>query len=338
MKQPFLFIFACMQILIIQTAFIGDVILATALIEKLKAHHPTASIDFVLRKGNEALLEAHPHLREVLVWDKKGGKWRNLYQILKKIRQTRYDLVVNVQRFASSGMLTAFSQGKTTVGFAKNPFSSLFTQRFPHTIGNGTHEVARNQQLIEAWTDALPARPRLYPAPKHYEQAEQYINEVGKPYICIAPTSVWFTKQWAEEKWIDFIKQVPEKYHIFLLGAPSDAEACERMGEGQARLTNLAGKLSLLASACLMQKAHMNYVNDSAPMHLASAMNAPTCAIFCSTVPAFGYTPLADRATVIEVGKELACRPCGLHGKKACPEKHFRCALDIETEALLALL
>ena len=73
-------------------------------------------------------------------------------------------------------------------------------------------------------------------------------------------------------------------------------------------------------------------------MHLASAMNAPTCAIFCSTVPAFGYTPLAAHAQVIEVRENLACRPCGLHGYRACPQKHFKCAHDIDEKELLKLL
>lgn len=331
-----------LQILLIQTAFIGDVILATALIEKLHAQYPDASIDFLLRKGNEGLLEAHPHLREVLIWDKKGGKWRNLFKLLKQIRKKHYDIVVNVQRFASSGLLTAFSGGKTKVGFAKNPFSRFFTRHYPHHIGDGTHEVARNQQLITTWIDALPARPRLYPPAKYYEQVAALLGAEPKPYICVAPTSVWFTKQWAEEKWVDFLRRVPEHYTIYILGAPADAEVCQNIiRQAQTptnHIVNLAGKLSLLASACLMEGAKMNYVNDSAPMHLASAMNAPTCAIFCSTIPDFGYTPLSDQAHVIEVQEKLPCRPCGLHGLKACPQQHFKCARDIEVEKLLVLL
>jgi heptosyltransferase-2 len=93
---------------------------------------------------------------------------------------------------------------------------------------------------------------------------------------------------------------------------------------------NLAGKLSLLASAALMENAAMCYVNDSAPLHLASAVNAPTCAVFCSTVPDFGFGPLSDVRQVIQIREELACRPCGLHGFNHCPKGHFRCAEDID--------
>jgi heptosyltransferase-2 len=73
-------------------------------------------------------------------------------------------------------------------------------------------------------------------------------------------------------------------------------------------------------------------------MHFASAMNAAICAIFCSTVPAFGFGPISERANIVEVEENLDCRPCGLHGKKACPEGHFKCANNITTEQLLKVL
>jgi heptosyltransferase-2 len=98
---------------------------------------------------------------------------------------------------------------------------------------------------------------------------------------------------------------------------------------------NLAGQLSLLASAALLRGAVLNYVNDSAPLHLCSATDAPVCAVFCSTVPAFGFGPLSTFARVVQHAPGLACRPCGLHGHARCPLGHFRCALEIETPLLL---
>ena len=93
-------------------------------------------------------------------------------------------------------------------------------------------------------------------------------------------------------------------------------------------------KKFVLESAALMKDATMNYVNDSAPMHMASAMNAKTTAIYCSTIPAFGFGPLADNAKIVETKLTLDCRPCGVHGHKACPEGHFKCAFSIETSEL----
>ncbi|MBV9987261.1 MAG: glycosyltransferase family 9 protein, partial [Chitinophagaceae bacterium] len=88
----------------------------------------------------------------------------------------------------------------------------------------------------------------------------------------------------------------------------------------------------------LQQDALMNYVNDSAPMHFASAVNAPVTAVYCSTIPAFGFGPLSANSHIVEILQPLACRPCGLHGRKACPLAHFNCARKIETAQLIRTL
>jgi ADP-heptose:LPS heptosyltransferase len=320
-----------MTFLLIQTAFIGDVILATALLEQVHQQWPDAQIDVLVRKGNESLLANHPFLNQVLVWDKKGSKYKGLWQLLTRIRRTRYDVVLNLQRFGATGLLTALSGAGQTVGFAKNPFSRFFTHRVPHRLEPGIHEVDRNAALLVPFSLKTNGRfrPKLYPSATDYEAVRHYQST---PYWCIAPTSVWFTKQFPAQKWIEFCRKISPDTVIYLLGAPSDVEACEHIRHESARATlvNLAGKLSLLQSAALMQGAAMNYVNDSAPMHLCSAVNAPTTAIFCSTVPAFGFGPLADNARIVETPERLECRPCGLHGHRACPLGHFRCALTIE--------
>jgi len=317
------------KILIIQTAFIGDVILATALIEKLVAFYPDSKIDFLLRKGNEGLLENHPKLNEVLIWDKKVDKYSNLKVLSKSINRTKYDAVINLQRFASSGMLTAFSGAPIKIGFKKNPLSFLFTHAVEHDIESGLHEVERNQKLIEIYTDSVSEKPRLYPSNNDYESVQPYKTE---KYVCVAPSSVWFTKQLPKDKWIELIKKIKDDHIIYLLGAPSDIELCENIHSQtkSKKVVVLAGKLSFLQSAALMQQAEMNYVNDSAPLHIASAMNAPVTAYFCSTLPRFGFRPLSEKSIVVEIDYSLSCRPCGLHGKKECPEGHFKCGNDIK--------
>ncbi|MBI1770398.1 MAG: glycosyltransferase family 9 protein [Bacteroidetes bacterium] len=323
--------------LIIQTAFIGDVILATALIEKIHQHYPEAKIDFLLRKGNEGLLIGHPYLRNVLIWNKKESKIPHLVKIIKKIRGNRYDCLINVHRFASSGFIAAFSKAKLKIGFDKNPLSFLFDKKIKHEIGS-LHEVERNQKLIEELTDVNYSKPKLFPSDRDFEKVESMKD--GK-YICIAPTSVWFTKQLPAEKWIDFLNSVKGKFdHVYLLGAPADHHVCEsiRLAVANENIVNLSGNLSFLESAALIKDATMNFVNDSAPMHIASAMNAPVTAVYCSTVPLFGFGPLADQSIIVETKEELSCRPCGLHGYKDCPQGHFKCAYSISTEKLTAVL
>ncbi len=341
------------KILIIQTAFLGDVILATALIEKLNHFFPQSRIDFVLRKGNESLLAAHPKITKLHIWDKQHNKIINLYKLLQQIKSEKYDLVINLQRFLSSGLLAGLSGAKTIVGFENNPLSFLFTQKYKHEIGNGMHEVARNQQLIANITDEIAAKPKLYPSLKHEEKVKTYQTDIHKKdnhkkeYICVAPSSVWFTKQYPIDKWADLISKLPQKYTIYLLGSPSDSNICNEIIEKVNKLLpystincveNLSGKLNLLESAALMRHATMNYVNDSAPLHLASSVNAPVCAVFCSTIPEFGFTPLSDVSFIMETSEKLSCRPCGLHGYKKCPQSHFKCGNDIKTTDLLAIM
>jgi len=328
------------RFLVIQTAFIGDAVLATALIEKLHQFYPEAKIDFMVRKGNEALFANHPFLHELLVWNKKKNKYKNLITILSKIRRSKYDVVVNVQRFAATGMLTVFSRAKKTIGFDKNPWSFLFSKKIKHEISTDDkylHEVDRNQKLIEDLTDAVAAKPSLYPAAADFEKVQEYQRA---PYVCIAPASVWFTKQYPKEKWASLINKLPTGLRVYLLGAPADKELCEdiKFSTTHVNAVNLAGKLTFLQSTALLCGAQMNYVNDSAPMHFASSVNAPVTAVYCCTVPSFGFGPLSTQSFIVQTKEYLACKPCGLHGYKACPLGHFKCALTIKDEQLLEVL
>jgi heptosyltransferase II len=292
----------------------------------------------------------------VLIWDKKHRKYAALWDLLGQIRAAKYGRVVTLQRFASTGFLTAFSGAPERIGFAKNPLSRFFTRRVPHVIGDGTHEVGRNLRLLNEELEMrnqelAPAdnssfliphssliSPRLYPTAADEAAVVPYL--ATGPYICLAPTSVWFTKQFPEEKWLELLAALPAGLRVYLLGGPPDVAACERLAAaaGRENAVSIAGKIGLLASAALMRGAVMNYVNDSAPMHLCSAVGAPVTAIFCSTVPAFGFGPLSPVSFVVETKEPLDCRPCGLHGRAACPLGHFRCAYSIEVGQLLATL
>ena len=328
------------KILVIQTAFIGDVVLATGIVEKLHTFYPNAIINILVRKGNESLFTQHPFLQQVLIWDKKSNKYQNLIRIIKQIRVNRYTQVINLQRYAATGLITVCSGARQTIGFNKNPFSLFFSKSIQHHFSKGQtvlHEIERNHQLIAAFTDELAAKPKLYPTIADQTRIAAY---TAAPFICIAPTSVWYTKQFPANKWIDLIQALPSRYTIYLLGAASDYALCNDLvvTDSFMRTHNLAGKLNFLASAALMQQAEMNYVNDSAPMHFASAVNASITAVYCSTIPAFGYGPLSTNSHIVELPEALSCRPCGIHGQQKCPEKHFNCAQKISTQQLLAVL
>ncbi len=323
--------------LIIQTASIVDVILTTPLLESLHAAFPEAKIDLLVKKGHEVLFEGHPFLRRVIPWDKSSRKYLLLAGLTRTIRSSRYQHVINVQRFGSTGWITACSGARFRSGFNKNPFSVFFTHRPAHILsadGHPVHEVDRNLSLISYLEIKSLRKPKLYPSLSDQATVSGYKKV---PYLCIAPASLWFTKQFPAEKWIGFLDAVPKDLMVYLTGSAQDESLCESiMRRTRHRsVISLAGKLTLLQTAALMKDARMNFVNDSAPQHLASAVDAPVSAIFCSTVPSFGFGPLSENSSVIETGEPLKCRPCGLHGHHRCPEEHFQCALTIQINQLL---
>lgn len=310
------------QILIIQTAYLGDVILATPVASELKRIFPEAEIDFVVKKGNESLLENHIAIENVFIFDKGRGKRKAIRELIKSFRGRNYDLAINLHRFGSSGILLARSLAKKKYGFKQHPLSFLFTKKFEHKIGDGTHEVERNLSIIQEFGAVRITRPSLYPSIEDLKKIKQYVE--GE-YYCMAPASVWYTKQLPKHKWIELIQSLKGK-KVYLLGAPNDKDLCEQIitESNSQTIVNLAGKLSLLQSAELMKSAKRSYVNDSGPLHLASAVNANVTAFFCSTVPEFGFGPLSEDTKIYGV-PNLDCRPCGLHGHKECPKGNFKC-------------
>ena len=316
------------SILLIQTAFLGDVILATPVISELNRIFPNVQIDVLVKKGNETLLANNSKISTVYTFDKSRNKLVEIVRLISGFRKKNYDLVLNLHRFGSSGLIAGFSGGKKIFGFNKNPFAFLYTKRFKHEIGNGTHEVTRNLALINEFGSETILRPELFPSKKDCSIVEPFTKD---KLVCLAPASVWSTKQLPEEKWVELIQSFSSDLKIYLVGANSDNALCQSIIDKSGRvgtIVNLAGKFSILQTAALFAKSQHVYVNDSGPLHIASAMNAPVTAFFCSTIPEFGFGPLSEKSEIKQVN-DLPCRPCGLHGKKECPLGHFNCGKNI---------
>ena len=211
--------------------------------------------------------------------------------------QTLLGLLLNEKE---SYQVIGFSKGKKRYGFKKNPFSFMYTKSFDHSIGDGTHEVERNLKLISEFGCSPKTRPELFPSEKEMASVQSYLSD---EFYCLAPASVWYTKQLPKEKWLELIRKIGIRKTIYLLGGKDDFELCESIlnDASMESIINLSGKLNLLESAALIQKATRTFVNDSGPLHLASAVNAPVTAFFCSTVPNFGFGPLSDDSEVKEV-------------------------------------
>jgi len=282
----------------------------------------------LVRKGNESLLLNNPILNEIITFDKQKNKIAEQIRLIKLIRRNEYDEIINLHRYLSSGILTFFSGAKYTTGFRNNPLSFTYSRIINHSLSENKHEVDRNLGCIAHVGNVNSVKPSLFPSENDFEKVYPFNKGV---YYCLAPSSVWFTKMMPEHKWVELVKKLSDSGMVYLLGGPGDHALCASIlnQSNRTNVENFAGKLSFLESAALIKTAKRNFVNDSGPLHICSAMNAPVTAFFCSTTVKFGFGPLSQDAKVVEV-ENLTCRPCGVHGHKQCPLGHFKCGVDIE--------
>ncbi|UOR05585.1 glycosyltransferase family 9 protein [Hymenobacter aerilatus] len=324
--------------LLIQTGSLTDVILLTALIEQLRIVDPTSVLDVLIQQEHSSILQNHPSINQIITVEKPQIKLPVAHQLLRQIRAANYHRVINLQSSTATGLLTAFSGAEERIGFTKNPLSTGFTRSATYFIASDTHEVARNMQLL-ALPDYTPLTlPRLYPTFADMEAVMPY-KLVGD-YLCLAPGADQRTRQLPTEQWLKLLAVLPARYTVYLVGTSADAAVCAELATRSHRsgVVNLAGQLSVLATAALLRGAVLNYVLDSAMLHLCSAVAAPTCAVYCSTSPTFGFGPLSPQAWIVETAASLECRSCDVTGYAQCPLTHFLCGRGIGTAQLLAPL
>jgi heptosyltransferase-2 len=325
------------NVIFIQTAFIGDAILATSMLESWHLAHPQDHLHLVVRSGNKSLFQDHPFLAGLHVWEKTKNPFSRYFNLLKlglRIRRAGVDVLVTPHRHVSSGMIRVMSGAKSSACFSEHPMAWLFGHRELHGLGNGEHEIERNHRLIVPWVGSdKPRMPKLYAHQRAANEAAVHSFGVA------APSSQWATKKWPSEHWVQWLDLEYERFpqrQIVLMGGPDDRSDLEDIRQRSSHnQLEIRTDLTLLESAGLMEKASWVVTNDSGPMHMASALNVPTVAIFCSTLPAFGFGPLADKSTIVEKAEELSCRPCGVHGKTSCPVGHFKCGMDVSPQQVL---
>lgn len=328
--------------LVIQTSFLGDVILTTPLIAELAKRGP---VDVLVTPQGATALANNPDIRTVLRYDKRStyGAALGLWNTIKEIRSRRpYDRAYLAQGSFRSGLLAILTGAKERIGFASSTGRLLYTKQVPYRPDH--HHAQRIWSLSMAESADEPSReqvrPRLYPSDADREAIDMVLRSsspLSRPIVALAPGSAWGTKRWPY--YVELAKRLAEDFRIAIIGSSADAGiAREILSELPADdVINGAGSLSLLASAELIGRAQAIVTNDSAPQHLASAMGTPTLSIFGPTVPEFGFGPLAERH-VVAGHTGLSCRPCHRHGPQRCPLGHWRCMRELSAEYISSLL
>jgi len=326
------------KILIIQTAFLGDVVLSTPLIKAVKKNYPNSKIFFLLIPQTKELLQNNPNLDGIIVYDKKDKERRvsSFIALARRIRACGFELALIPHRSFRSALLAYLAGIPQRVGFDKSSGAFLFTKKIKYT--QNQPEVKRNLSLLEK--DIPPENdclPELFPSEDDFKYIEELFKNWGikkeDKIVGIAPGSVWNTKRWLPERFGEVAEALIEKLgaKVIFIGGKEDEKLCLEIASNmKSKPLTAAGKTSPLQSAALIPRCRVILSNDTAPMHMAVAMRVPVVAIFGSTIPEFGFAPTGKNDLVIQ--KEIYCRPCGIHGRKKCPEKHFRCMKEITAE------
>ena len=323
-----------MKILIVQTAFIGDCILSTPVIDAIQRKYPEAELSVLTSPFTKDLFAYHPRVKEVLTFDKRKSQsgFKGLFDMAAIIKDKKFDTVFCLHKSWRTAALLWLSGIPERFGFKEAALRFLYTKTVPRS--DLTHDVLRNLAIIRA----IGNEPTEYEgvlAVNISDAAYREVDALGitqdeSRLVSIAPGSVWATKRWTVSGFTEVANALIEKgYRIALIGGGSDsdiADEIQRRCEG--RLINAVGKTSLLAAAAIIERSKLLITNDSAPLHLASAKKTPIVAVFCATVPDFGFGPWQVPNKIVEV-RGLKCRPCGRHGHQLCPTGTNDCQLLI---------
>jgi lipopolysaccharide heptosyltransferase II len=321
---------AAPTVLVIQTAFLGDVVLTTPLLAALATMH--GPVDVVTTPAAAALIETHPAVGAVIRYDKHGADrgLRGVWRLGRRLRARGYLRAYLPHRSWRSAALARLAGIGERVGFADSRAAATYTRRVVRPTGG--HEVERLLALAGGAGDAPPVR--IEPTADDRADADAWLREhgVGPGFVALAPGSIWATKRWPGYGELAASLDIP----VVIVGGRDDARlAGEVITAAPGRAHCAAGQLGLRASAALLARAAVLVTNDSAPLHLATAVGTPIVALFGPTVPGFGFGPRGPSDRVVE-HPSLACRPCSAHGPQVCPLGHHRCMREISVEAVAA--
>lgn len=325
-----------MKILIIQTAFLGDVILSLPLVQVLNDKMQDCLVDYLCIPKTQEILHNNPSIDNVIVYDKHGESNRlsGLNKVINEVKNNKYDVVISVQRFLRSTLIAKRSGAKRTISYDTSTLSFLYTDKVEY---KQKHEILRVLDLLSPLgiKDLPLIKPELYPSDEDKVEVAKVFKGLGvsgkKELICIAPGSVWFTKRYPKDKFVSLLNLMDsDKWKVALIGGKDDVKLCDYIMSKTTHneIYSFAGKLSLLQSAELIKNSALLITNDSAPLHIANAVSTKVIALFGSTIKDFGFYPIGRKDKVFETSG-LKCRPCSNHGKQECPIHTFDCMNNI---------
>lgn len=330
-----------MNIVFVQTAFLGDFLLSVPALKNLRKLYPEAHITLVCRAGLGSLM-LDLNLVNAFLEIKKGST-ESYLEVLNQL--SNIDLTVSAHRSFRTGWFVKGIKAKKSIGFT-NWWSWLFynqTVKYDQTLHDALRQLSLlaplsssiNEKLIELKKLNLNLAEKMN-FPDEFSSAVD--SQLGSDNsVLIYPGSVWATKRWTIQGYQELCRWIcSQKMTPILMGSPDEKALCEQIQNNNSEIKNLAGSVSLLENIQLMKTAKAVVCNDNGGQHLASLLEIPTLSIFGPTSVEFGFRSWNRKGEVIQ--NKIACSPCGPHGHKQCPLGHHKCMKELSTQVVIERL
>ncbi len=314
-----------------QTAFLGDAVLTLPFVRALEKRFPEAELHFFVRAGVDPLFRAQKGIAAVHGFAKRGGQksMRSAFEFGRELSRMGFDLMVSAHTSMRTALIAKASGIGVRVGYDSPWYNRL---AYTHTVERRFDDLAEVERLMALGaplgiTGPAP-RPEMTLPEDCMERAADFFSSLGEsPVVGIHPGSVWETKRWPAEYFSRLLDlAAAQGVQVLVFGGPGEEEVAARvisLAKSGDRAVNLAGSLSLPDLAAYIGMLDCYVSNDSGPMHIAWVQDVPLVAMFGPTVEKLGFFPRGAHSTVMQ--ENIACRPCGLHGGRTCPEKHHNC-------------
>jgi heptosyltransferase-1 len=323
------------RILLVRLSAIGDILFASPLVAALRRACPQAHIAWLVQPECRALLDQHPDLDEVIVcpmthwrrlWQQRhvGAIVRGLRALRTVLHEQRFDLAIDLQGLAKSGILTWLSGAPERIGLGSREGSAWLMTR---TIKRGGDpRRIGSEYLYLAQTLGLPTD--RFEMVVHYDgvtarTADETLVREGltSGYALLCPFTTRPQKHWFEDRWTDLAMRLHRDLGLtpVLLGGPRDREAADRISDGAAEATpagradgsrpslvNLVGQTSLTEAAALIDRAALLVAVDTGLGHMGIAAGTPSLLLFGSTCPYVETTRVNARVLY----HRFPCSPC----------------------------
>jgi heptosyltransferase-1 len=318
------------RILLVKLSSFGDVLHSLPTLEALREAYPRARVTWLVEAAYAPLLTGHPALDDVWVAPRlrphellSGANPAILRQLIRQLRSSRFDLVLDLQGLLKSAVWVALAQSPRKVGYDRTrEFSYLaLTERVP-PFDPEAHAVRRYLNLAH-YLGAPPAPARFRLGLAAADLSGLIPGTAGRPLAVLHPGARWPSKLWPPASWSRLAEWLARQgLQVAITGSAADRElAAGIAAQSQAPVLNLAGSTSLAQLAGILRTARLAVTTDTGAMHLAAALGTPVAAVFGPTAP-WRTGPFGEGHEVVRL--ELPCSPCF---RRQCPEP--RCLTDL---------